>query len=168
MEDLLPKKNLFAKIRRLFKKPRRVLVGTLTVLAVLGILGTAYFYHRYETIKKDPNAEKQAEVSALVREVGRFMVLPGEEPTVATVLDTKVLAGQPFFQNAKNGDKVLVFVKARQAILYRPSEHKIINVAPLYFEDQQEPKKIETPVVTPPTHSASTTETKSASSTSSH
>ncbi len=167
MKDLLPKKNLFPKFTHLFKKPRRVLVGTLAVLAILGILGTVYFYHRYETIKKDPNAEKQAEVSSLVREVGQLMLLPGEAPTVATVLDTKVLKGQPFFQNAKNGDKVLVFVNARQAVLYRPAERKIINVAPLYFEDKETPKT-ETQPVAPPTHSASSTETKSASSTSSH
>jgi hypothetical protein len=68
----------------------------------------------------------------IVEEVGVLIILPtGETPTVATVADPDALKGQPFFVNAETGDKVLIFTKAGEAILYRPSARKIVQVAPL-------------------------------------
>ena len=57
-------------------------------------------------------------------------------PTIVTVENKDKLKGEPFFANAENGDIALMFVKAMRAILYRPSENKIIevgiyNVAPV-------------------------------------
>jgi hypothetical protein len=59
------------------------------------------------------------------------MVLPDEQPTLASVTDKSKLSDQPFFQKAENGDKILIFVQSRKAILYRPSIKKIIDVAPI-------------------------------------
>lgn len=50
-----------------------------------------------------------------------------ETPTIATVSDITKLQGQPFFAKAQNGDKVYVYSNAKKAILYRPSENKIIE-----------------------------------------
>ncbi len=68
--------------------------------------------------------------------VGRLIVLPEDEvPTIATVTDLEALQGQPFFANAKLGDKVLIFAKAGKAILYDPVEQKIVEVAPVNLGD---------------------------------
>lgn len=68
----------------------------------------------------------------LVSAVGKLIILPGdEEPTIATVTDLEKLKGQAFFSNAKLGDKVLIYAKAQKAILFRPNENKIIELAPL-------------------------------------
>jgi hypothetical protein len=60
------------------------------------------------------------------------MELPvGETPTVATISDKEKLKDQPFFKMAENGDILFAYTTAMQAILYRPSTNKIINVAPI-------------------------------------
>jgi hypothetical protein len=57
--------------------------------------------------------------------------LPAEQPTVATVSDITKLKDQAFFNNAKNGDKVLIFKNTKKAIIYRPSTNQIIEIAPI-------------------------------------
>ncbi|KKR63058.1 hypothetical protein A2210_00750 [Candidatus Woesebacteria bacterium RIFOXYA1_FULL_40_18] len=74
-------------------------------------------------------AQVQAEVDALVAEVDKLIDLPKDEkPTVATITDIEKVKDQPFFKNAKNGDRVLIFTNAKKAILYRPTEKRIIEV----------------------------------------
>ena len=69
-------------------------------------------------------------------QVSRLIVLPtGEDPTLATVSNIDVLRSQPFFANSKNGDKVLIYVKARKAILYDEVNNKIVEVAPINIGD---------------------------------
>lgn len=65
------------------------------------------------------------------------MELPkGEQPTIATVSDITKLQGQSFFRNAKNGYKVLIYTKAKKAILYDPIEDKIVEVTSLTLSQQ--------------------------------
>lgn len=76
--------------------------------------------------------EAIAESKKIVEAVGKLVILPkGEEPTVATVTDPAKLADQPFFDNSQTGDKVLIYTTSQRAILYRPSENKVIEIAPL-------------------------------------
>ena len=116
---------------------------TLTVLVVL-ILGagfsTYYFYSKYQSLKKNPNASSQEEVKDLVNKVSQLIELPtGEDPTLATVQDKEKLKDQSFFQNTENGDKVLIYIKAKKAFLYRPTANKVIDVAPLVMSDNKTP-----------------------------
>ncbi len=73
-----------------------------------------------------------AEVRSLVSSVGHHMLLPTDEtPTLATVSDMHALEGQEFFKNAKEGDKVLMYLRTHRAIIYRPSIDRIIEVGPI-------------------------------------
>lgn len=78
---------------------------------------------------------QQRQVASLVAKVGNLMLLPtGETPVVATITDASSLkAQQPFYKDAQNGDMIMVYTKAERAIVYRPSENKIINVGPIYL-----------------------------------
>jgi hypothetical protein len=85
-----------------------------------------------KNIQVDPNLAIERETADLTQKIGKFMELPaGEQPTLATVTDRAKLKGQDFFESAQNGDKVLIYPKAKKAILYRPSIGKIIEVAHL-------------------------------------
>lgn len=107
----------------------------LVILLIIAALPSYYFYHQYkqaENLLQNPAASSNAEAKQLVAEVGKLMLLPtNEQPTIATVSDITKLADQPFFANAQNGDKVLIYTQSKKAILYRESINKIIEVAPV-------------------------------------
>ena len=120
------------------------LVVVLCVLTAIGILGTGWFYYKYNKLNQNPtlvnNADALEEVKQTVDEVAKLMDLPADEtPTVATVLDKEKVKDQPFFVHAANGDKLLAYTKAKKAILYRPSQHRIIEVAPIVINEPATP-----------------------------
>lgn len=108
-------------------------IGFLVVVVVfLGLLGTSvYFYLKYRKAVTNPNVAMQDEVKDISEKIGKFMELPAEIPTVATVSDKEKLQGQAFFANAQNGDRVLIYSKSQKAILWRPTTNKVIEVASL-------------------------------------
>lgn len=100
------------------------------ILALLGTSGYLLYQNQVNQIKTDPQKGTQDETKKLVREVGKLIDSPtSEEPTVATITDITKLKDQPFFQKAKNGDKVLIYINVSQAILYDPLAKKVIDVA---------------------------------------
>jgi len=113
----------------------------LVLLLVVAAIGWFNSYQKYNQTKRqlatvsDPKAQQEkikAEAKDLTERVGKLMVLPEGEPTVATVADSQALAKeQPFFKDAQNGDKVLIYKD--KAIIYNPTENKIINVGPIYL-----------------------------------
>lgn len=110
-------------------KPKRSLSikhwALIIVLGSLVFLSSYYIYRHFVTARASDPAR-------IISEVGKLVVLPADEtPTIATVSDLAPLKGQPFFADAEMGDKVLIFQKAKKAILYRPSTKKIIIVAPI-------------------------------------
>jgi hypothetical protein len=76
------------------------------------------------------NASKN-EALLLQDRLSKVIELPNEQPTLATVSDAAKLINQPFFSKAMNGDKVLIYSLSKKAILYRPSNGKIIEVGPV-------------------------------------
>ena len=115
--------------------PKVVIPVLLGVIVLLVLGGGGYFYYqtqKNQTVKTNPQASAQDETKKIVSEVGKLIDLPaGEDPTVATVTDIAKLKDQPFFQKAKNGDKVLIYTNSKKAILYDPVAGKIIDVAPI-------------------------------------
>lgn len=99
-------------------------------LLLIAAMGTTYYFYQKTKSNVPENPEKQ--LAEVIRMVGKHMVLPeGEVPTMATVSDPEKLKDQPFFMNAKKGDKVLIFSDSRKAILYNPTSDRIVEVAPI-------------------------------------
>jgi hypothetical protein len=103
----------------------------IVLLAAVGV--AIYFYLQYQKTQDQLTRSTQSnEQAALIGEVGKLIVLPsGEQPTIASVSDVNRLKGQPFFVHARNGDKVLIYTKAQEAILYDPVANKIVEVGPI-------------------------------------
>jgi hypothetical protein len=109
-----------------------IIIGlTIVLVAAVGI--AIYFYLQYQNTQDQLNKTTQSnEQAALIAEVGKLIVLPnGEQPTIATISDVNRLKGQSFFNHARNGDKVLIYTKAQEAILYDPLANKIVEVGPI-------------------------------------
>lgn len=127
----------------------------IVILLLLIVAPSVYFYSKYQKTQQllqNPTAAAKEEVKALVAKVSSIIELPkGEEPTVATVSDKGKLKDQPFFINAENGDKVLIYTMAKKAILYRPSTNKVIEVAPVNIGPSSQGSSGQGPVVNNPT-----------------
>lgn len=128
--------GFFSRFTSLHKK----LLFIILAMVMVGALGYgAYRFMQLSSeisrLKASPQAAQDAaksEIKKLVEQVSKLIAVPQDEaPTVATVSDSEKLKVNPFFSDAKNGDKVLIFTGAKKAILYRPDENKIIEVGPL-------------------------------------
>lgn len=151
------------KTKRTYSKALIAAFAVGGIVALGGVGGGAYYIytHIWTVSPFDPTpgsvaaaaqsaaAANPAEASAnaaaptlsqaeIVSRVAKLMLLPqGEEPVLAAVSDTTALSGQSFFKNAKVGDIVLMYGKARRAILYDAKADKVIEVAPITDSPQQ-------------------------------
>lgn len=116
----------------------------LTLMIITGVIiagaisAGGYYFWQYQKIVKNPDIINKQETAWVLERVNKLIVLPQDEtPTMATVLDKDKVKDQEFFKNAENGDKLIVYAKAKKAVLYRPNINKIIEVAPVYTDTQK-------------------------------
>lgn len=116
------------------------IVILVVALVVFASIPSVYFYNKYqaaEKLLKNPQEVLKTQNSQLLKKIEKHMVLPaGEEPTFATVSDKDKLKDQAFFEKSENGDKVVIYTKAKKAILFRPLLDRIIDVAPVNFASE--------------------------------
>jgi len=115
-----------------------MLLGFFMGLALLGLGIAGYAFYHVSSVKGELSTLRDARTqtkSQLVEEIGKLIILPdGEEPTIATVVDPELLKGQPFFKNAKAGDRVLIYSKDSRAILYDPVAKRVVEIGYLNTE----------------------------------
>lgn len=118
----------------LWAKLLMILVG---VVAIVGLASTLLLWQKLEKASVTlPDSD--AEIAALVEEVGKYILLPeNETPTLITVESLEQVKGQPFFINALIGDKVLIYKENAKAVMWRPATKKIIEVAQINLSASQ-------------------------------
>ena len=92
-----------------------------------------YEIGRTAVYRENPELYGQQQATELLKRVGELIQLPANEtPTMATINDAaSAKKAQPFLANAENGDVLIIYANAQTAILYRPSENKLIAVGPV-------------------------------------
>lgn len=111
----------------------------IVVIVLLG-MNSIWLYTENSKLKANPRIAIQEANNKLISKISELILLPKDEtPTIATVTDPEKLKDQPFFAQAKTGDNVLIYTKAKKAVLYNPSEHKIVEVAPLNIGSPETP-----------------------------
>lgn len=99
------------------------LLMILAVALVGGVFGAYRFVHNYFELKA---YKDDRDVELLKSKLSAHFTLPKEEPIVATVTDVaKLQKEQPFYKNARNGDKV--FIWKDKALIYRVTDDKIVD-----------------------------------------
>ncbi len=125
-----------------WKKNLKIGGWILAVAMFLLAIGTSiYFYRMYKkALATGENIQKKSETELLLENLGKLIELPTNEgPTIATVTDKTKLTQQEFFQKAQNGDKIIIYTQGKRAILFRPAENKIIDVATLNTSSDSAP-----------------------------
>ena len=121
----------------------------LGLIILLVLLAVGYYGWRYlkigqpsllgGTVNQAENQKaNQQEIMAVVAQVKKLIIVPGDEsPQMAEISDAVLAAKeQPFYAGAQNGDKILVYLNARKAIIYSPARNIIVNVGPIYMNNE--------------------------------
>lgn len=131
-------------IKKLFHN--RYFLILLVVVLLIGLSVASYSYYQAQNkIKKlsDPQARLEMEkqqVADILKQVGRHIILPksDEIPTVANINNAEMLAKeQAFYSGAQNGDKVIVYIKSKIAIVYSPERDIIVNMGPVLLNNNE-------------------------------
>lgn len=109
------------------------------ILFLISALALVWMYRQQQDLKlqnynlseeKKLNQEKK-EINSeedLLARLAQIMIMPEDKPVIYTVKGVETLSQtKPFYKNSKNGDRILLY--KNRAILYRPSEDKIVNFA---------------------------------------
>ncbi|MDL2363066.1 MAG: hypothetical protein QFB86_01640 [Patescibacteria group bacterium] len=133
-EPKKPSDKKTSKVRTPRKFPKLSAQNAPWMITAVVIIFAAFMFAQYRqaTNKLYSGSQAVSEQQTLdtVQRVGKLILLPKDQtPTVATVKHADQLKNQAFFKQAKDGDKVLVYSKTKQAILYRPSTNQLIAVS---------------------------------------
>ncbi len=111
-------------------------LGVILVIVLVGIF--AWFKLSRNVFEQQGQNLSKEEVAGIVTMVRRHIRVPAnEEPLVATIVDVDALvATQPFYQGAENGDVLLIYQSMGKAILYSPDDDILINVGPIIFDEE--------------------------------
>jgi hypothetical protein len=114
----MSKEVIFKNIRRY----KLVLVITVLVVGVL-IVATVSFKNKTTSTSYEVNDSD----FAIIKAVGLLETIPNEQPIIATIREVDLMTQIPFYANAHDDDKLLIFPIAHKGIIYRPSTHAVIN-----------------------------------------
>lgn len=102
------------------------------LIVILLIAISGFMYYQYQNAKKkiDSSTSNSSQINSTLAKVTKIAVVPtNETPTIATIKNVSKLKSQLFFANAQDGDRVIVYSKSGEAVLYRPSTNQIVNIS---------------------------------------
>ncbi|MFO0702922.1 MAG: hypothetical protein U0514_03645 [Candidatus Andersenbacteria bacterium] len=117
------------------KRRRKVSKGVVILWIVVLALAVALAIVVGQNIAlQSPAHQQQQNLNtnhALVEKVRKLILLPDEQPSIASIVDIAKLkeGNATFYQDAQNGDTLLIY--STKAVIYRESINQVINIAPV-------------------------------------
>jgi len=133
----------------------KIVLTVILLTAFMSIAGVGVWsYKKYQETNKELNQLKtlegqqtlaETQRTLLLEAVGKLILLPEDEvPTIATITSVEELSEQqPFFKDATNGDKLLVYSESKRAIIYSPKKDTLVNVGALFLNDTVDPSTVD-------------------------
>jgi hypothetical protein len=115
-----------------------VRVALKVLLYVVLVVCGMFLYNIYLVYLQSQNKEVSPEafLKKVKGDIEIVYELPtDEEPSFAILSDVTQLQTQKFFTNAQNGDVLLIYTKNNKALIWRPQEKRLIEVASLNIID---------------------------------
>lgn len=117
----------------------------LVLISVYFVIDRAGFIKTYQLgLQAQEQQQLQNEDQMALENLKNIMLLPDDfDPTIAIINDAEALKlEQPgFFDNAKNGDRIIIYPNT--AIIYDYEANKIINIGPVQMEPPAAPPEEE-------------------------
>lgn len=122
------------QLRHIFSCYRQELL-TFLAFALLG-MGIGLYLGKNMTLfyQYRLKAKMSQDDAACLQQLAQIMVLPEENPVMSQIVDVSTLKDKPFFAQAQNGDKIVLYQQAQKAILYRPATRQVVEVMPLTMD----------------------------------
>ncbi|MDP3880703.1 MAG: hypothetical protein Q8Q32_00785 [bacterium] len=136
------------------KGASNAIVVTIIVLVIVVLLGFWFFNQQQTPVVEVGSGEDaqltEEQIANVIAAVRRHIVLPeDEEPLVATIINVdELIAEQPFYQGASNGDILIIYGSVAKALIYDPRADRLVNVGPV--EVQQDASATVPPETTVP------------------
>lgn len=121
---------------------QKILIVVVTLLFVLSVAGFIWIFIQYKQtktkVKQLQSLQKRGDMESkekqkLIKKVEKHMLLPKNEPQIATIMNPEEMKKRgDFFNSVEKGDKLLIYNS--KAILYRPSADKIVDVKSVVLE----------------------------------
>jgi hypothetical protein len=132
--------NLYEKVaekKKFVFKPWVKITAKILLYVVLIVCGM-FLYNIYLVYLQSQNKEVSPEafLAKVKGDIEIVYQLPDdEEPSFAILSDVTQLQDQKFFMNAQNGDVLLIYTKNNKALIWRPQEKKLVEIASLNIVD---------------------------------
>lgn len=125
------------KHRKPTRKQLVVIVSVATVL-IAAISSAAFFFAKYNSLKQASSSNSQDLQERISKKVAMHFEAPNETPTIAQINNQSQLQKQQgeFFNNAQNGDYLVIYPKKQIAVIYREGTDRIINTGPIDLQSQ--------------------------------
>lgn len=124
------------------------IVFLLFLVFVASLSGMGWSYYQYRQVKQElaklRTNEGQAalakqETDALLQQVKKHILIPDEEPVVASIVNAAELSKQqPFYSGAQDGDKLIVFPESEKALIYSPSRDILVSAGPAFVQPESQ------------------------------
>ena len=126
------------------KEVPKLLVGVIVVVVIVLLVGLGLLLRDRSNLKHEVSKLSQSQTQAvdeakqLNSDVAKLVELPNDEvPTIGTVADVNKLKQQSVgFENAKTGDKLLIYTRSQRIIVYRPETKKIVGIVQISLGQQ--------------------------------
>ena len=109
------------------KKSQRLVLTIFAVISIfcilLLILGARYRNDQSKKITQLNNGN-----TALINTINKQLNLPYEKPIVITVYNPADFSDGNLVGKLYKDDKILLYIKSNEAVVYRPSENKVISI----------------------------------------